>query len=61
MTQAIRHYADEDNYYNGSTGRWTICGLKWFRQPAGVVADCPDCVKLRQERIDRAKAEWCGR
>ena len=59
MSEVIRHYADVDRYYNGSEGQWTICGLEWSRQPeGGVVTDCAECVKLRQQRIDKAMAEW---
>lgn len=59
MEQVIRHYADVDRYYNWSEGKWTICGLEWSRQPTGgLVTDCPECVRLRQERISEAMTEW---
>jgi hypothetical protein len=59
MDKAIRHYADDDGYYNGSEGLWTVCGLEWSRQPKGaLVTDCPDCARLRQERISVVRAEW---
>ena len=51
---------DVDGYYNGSEGRWTICGLEWTPQPTGVVTDCGDCASLRQERISQATVEWRG-
>lgn len=58
MNEAIRHYADEDSYYNGTEGRWTICGLEWSKQPEGVVTDCPECVRLRRQRVVIVSAEW---
>lgn len=56
--QATRHYEDTRGYYNGSEGRWTICGEPWTDQPTGLVTDCIECARLRRERPSSTTSEW---
>ncbi len=49
--EQVRHHEDRDRIFNGSEGRWTICGQPWGPQPE-TGPWCQECVDAVIEFAD---------